>query len=223
MWLSKVAIINYRSCKCLQLNFHKDQPNIFIGINDCGKSTILMGIGLLFDKKLKFFFQSDEKKKSDISNTRLTRRAFDEFMIENDWPVISYTEEECLIIGELVVEEGDGLDELSNQLRWTIESQTENKLTLAIVFRETDQSDETYLLAPDHPDTPKLYTSTQAHLNKLRGELEIQPNEIINENQVGRPTNYEIMRAIYNRHDALIWEWVSYKPDNRNDKEFWPP
>lgn len=222
MWLSKIAIINYRSCKCLQLSFHNDQPNIFIGINDCGKSTILLGVGLLFEKNPNFFFQSGDKKKSDISNTCLTKHAFIEFMNENYWPAIPYSEKECVIIGELIIEEGDELDDLSNQLRWVMEYGTESKLALARVFREADRSVETYLLTPDHPDTPQLYTSTQAHLNKLRGELKILPDEISNENQVGRPTNYEIMRAIYNRHDTLIWEWVSYKPDNRNDKEFWP-
>lgn len=47
MWLNQILTINYKSCNNINLTFSKDDPNILIGINDCGKSSILKAIGLL--------------------------------------------------------------------------------------------------------------------------------------------------------------------------------
>ena len=51
MILAKLQLINYKSCKNLLIELEKDNPNILIGINDSGKSTILTAIGLLLDDK----------------------------------------------------------------------------------------------------------------------------------------------------------------------------
>ena len=41
MYLDKVIIINYKSCKLLDFKLKPNNPNIFIGVNDSGKSTLL--------------------------------------------------------------------------------------------------------------------------------------------------------------------------------------
>ena len=68
MILSRLQIINYKSCNNIYLELEKDIPNILIGINDSGKSSILNAIGLLLDDKLKFNFIQDDKAKKDLSN-----------------------------------------------------------------------------------------------------------------------------------------------------------
>ena len=50
MNLEEVIIINYKSCNLVDFKLKSDNPNIFIGVNDCGKSTILKGVELLFNK-----------------------------------------------------------------------------------------------------------------------------------------------------------------------------
>jgi putative ATP-dependent endonuclease of OLD family len=47
MWLQHLLVANYKSLKEIRLTLSKDEPNILIGINDCGKSTLLHAIGLL--------------------------------------------------------------------------------------------------------------------------------------------------------------------------------
>jgi predicted ATP-dependent endonuclease of OLD family len=49
MYLKKIIIFNYKSCQKIELDLIKDDPLVLIGINDCGKSTILRAIDLLFD------------------------------------------------------------------------------------------------------------------------------------------------------------------------------
>ena len=71
MYLSDLVVINYRSCRKVHIKLEHDYPNVLIGINDCGKSTVLQAMGLLLNPKAKFNFVSEDKKKSDISNTPL--------------------------------------------------------------------------------------------------------------------------------------------------------
>ena len=69
MFLTKLIILNYKSAKSINLDFSKDDPNVFIGINDCGKSTILKAVELLLGDKPFFNFSRDSSAKSDLSNT----------------------------------------------------------------------------------------------------------------------------------------------------------
>lgn len=223
MWLSKLTIINYRSCQCLQLKFRQNEPNIFIGINDCGKSSVLLAIGLLLDFKARFYFQSDEQKKCDISNTRLSETEFQRLFQENGWPILPYTKQECMVIGELKVETGDEVVNVSNSLRWVLEEDNFETVTLARIFSENELSDSFFILSKDRFTEPKeLFTATKTVLNQIKKDLNIQSDEIVNENQVGPPTNFELMKAVYNRFDDLEVTWTLYKPDNKDDKGFWP-
>lgn len=63
MYLSKLLIINYRSCQCVEVDLLKDEPNILIGINDCGKTSLLKGLELLLSEKPQIFYIKDGTKK----------------------------------------------------------------------------------------------------------------------------------------------------------------
>lgn len=63
MHLSKLIIVNYRSCKKVQIEFENNESNILIGINDSGKSSILKAAELLFIDKPVFSFIKDNSAK----------------------------------------------------------------------------------------------------------------------------------------------------------------
>ena len=67
MYLKQIIIINYKSCQRLHITLSKDDPNILIGINDCGKSTILSAIGLLLEEKPLFNFVNRLYSKIDFN------------------------------------------------------------------------------------------------------------------------------------------------------------
>ena len=67
MYISKLLIHNYRSCRQLDIDFEKDDPTIFIGIKKKKKTTILKAIGLLLDDKSIYHFVKDNSSKKDFS------------------------------------------------------------------------------------------------------------------------------------------------------------
>ena len=125
MYLSDIIILNYRSCRNLHLRFQPDQPNVLIGINDSGKSTILRAVGLLLETKPKFNFLTEDKQKNDVSNTCALadeqHRLFDQLGL----PRLDCPEGECVITGGFVLEPRDFKrleeQEFSNHLLWTVE------------------------------------------------------------------------------------------------------
>ena len=54
MYLEEIIIHNYRSCKSLTLSLSENNPNIYIGLNDSGKSTLLQAFDLLLGEKAKY-------------------------------------------------------------------------------------------------------------------------------------------------------------------------
>jgi energy-coupling factor transporter ATP-binding protein EcfA2 len=197
-----------------------DYPNVLIGINDCGKSTILQAIGLLLNPKAKFNFVSEEKKKSDISNTPLTEQEFTDCLNALALPSMPYKQRQCLVMGRLVMEPSDvndaNRDGLSNHLRWVISKSEGNSLWLAKLFEEEQQKSTIYLLTPDTEDVQALYNEKDTALRRKRTELNITDDEIVNINRSGRFTNIELIGAIYNR-DQVAPCWAEYNLD----KKFW--
>lgn len=224
MYLSELISINYKCCQKFIVTFAKDDPTILIGINDCGKSTILQAIGLLFDVKPKFSFLTDDKKKSDISNTRLRLDEYEEIFATKNLPMFDYTGRQCIIIGKFVLEEDDLIDSnmegLSNHLLWAIENATDNSLWLAKVFDESTMSCKNFILTLDDTEEPlALYNQKNPALNKKRSELGITNEEIENDNRKGRFKNLELVRAIYARY-SLQTIWSVY--NNKTDTGFFP-
>ncbi len=77
MYLSELIVINYRSCKLIEISLSNNEPNIFIGINDCGKTTLLKSIGLLLDDKPNYNYLRDNSSKKDFSNSPLNSDEFE--------------------------------------------------------------------------------------------------------------------------------------------------
>ena len=220
MYLSDLVVINYRSCRKVHIKLEHDYPNVLIGINDCGKSTVLQAMGLLLNPKAKFNFVSEDKKKSDISNTPLAEQEFNNCLAELGLPLMPYKQRRCLIIGRLVVEPSDINDDnrgdLSNHLKWVASKSEDNSLWLAKSFEEDEQKTIIYLLSPDTEDALSIYNEKDASLRRKKTEMGIGDEEVINVNRAGRFASIELIAAIYGRYQ-IAPRWAEYSLD----KKFW--
>jgi len=211
MILSKIQIINYKSCNNIYLELEKDIPNILIGINDSGKSSILNAIGLLLDDKLKFNFLQDDKVKKDLSNTVINEEIFTIIFENLGIRPIDYSETKCYIIGEFILEENDINDDLSTHLQWVLDKQEVVKIWLARVFDNLDSTSTHFLLTPQGVDDRSEYYKEKATaLSKIAKEKKV--DKIENENNAGRFSALEILRSIMNTLQ-IEHNWAEYKLD----------
>jgi putative ATP-dependent endonuclease of the OLD family len=222
MYLSELLVINYKSCKNFCVQFQGDYPNIFIGINDCGKSTILKAVELLLDVKAKFYFASEDKMKADLSNTKLEENDYRAVFAEKGLPSLPYTQSECVIMGKFKLEELDTYPELvstlSEHLLWVLDQAENAELWLARVFSANSPKPIDYILTKDTRDTPiQLYRATQKIIEGKKKELNISSEDIENENNRGRYKKIELIKAIYTKYDLSDY-WQEYK----TDKNFFP-
>lgn len=221
MYLSEFISLNYRSCKNIHIKLDNDYPNIFIGINDCGKSSVLQAIGLLLNAKQKFFFADEDKKKSDISNTPLSEKEMNDILDSHGLPYFQYKAQQTIFIGKFIVESTDinpeNEGDLSNHLKWVIGNTGNNTLWLAKVFDGENQSSVSFLLTPDNKDESLyLYKQSATNLNKAKKEYNVTNDEVENENRAGRFKNLELVSAIYKKF-TLNLTWAEYAID----KNFW--
>lgn len=227
MFLENLIIINYRSCKNVELKFLKDSPNVFIGINDCGKTTILKAIGLLLDEKTEYYYTKANSSKQDLSNSTLSEGELQEILSRYNLPPLEYGNNETFILGKLILEDGDLPQEieseLSNGLLWALESTTKDHFWIAKVFRREDSKPQSYLLTSDQLENIEmgnLWSRTSAALNGIVKELDISKADIENDNKKGRFSNLELMRSIYNRV-GIEKCWTTFKIE-KTDKSIFP-
>jgi predicted ATP-dependent endonuclease of OLD family len=211
MILSRIQIINYKSCNNCLLNLEKDNPNILIGINDSGKSTILNAIGLLLDEKQKFNFLKDDKVKKDLSNTLTTEEEFEQTFAELGVPSLPYSDSCCYVIGELHLEDNDIEEDISTHLQWVIDKEDTENIWLARVFDNSDNTSKHYILTPQGIDDGREYYKEKATaLSKVVKEKKIE--KVKNENNTGRFSALELLRSIMNTLN-LQPTWAEYKFD----------
>jgi predicted ATP-dependent endonuclease of OLD family len=211
MILSRIQIINYKSCNNTLLSLEKDIPNILIGINDSGKSSVLNAIGLLLDEKQKFNFLKDDKVKKDLSNTLITEEIFTQTFENFGIPALPYSSTCCYVIGELVLEDNDIEEDLSTHLQWVLDKEEVNTIWLARVFDNSDNSTNHYILTPQGiEDSREYYKEKATALSKVVKENKIEKVE--NENNAGRFSTLELLRSIMNTL-KLEPAWAEYKLD----------
>jgi predicted ATP-dependent endonuclease of OLD family len=224
MYIDFIQVFNFCSLQNVLIELHKDDPNIFIGINDCGKTSILKCLELLLSEKPKFNFLSDTHAKSDISNSRISIEDFNNYLSTHNLAPLPYDTKQSIIIAKFKVEADDISDEnqstISNHLLWSIENNTDYFI-LARIFDEKSNSVKDYLLTLDKTSEPiNLFNVKQPAITKLRKELVIPDEEIQNVNNEGRYSNLEIIRAIYRRYETKYY-WVEYG-SFKKDKSIFP-
>lgn len=211
MILSKFQIVNYKSCSNLYIEFEKDNPNILIGINDCGKSTILNALGLLLDEKLKFNFLQDDKVKKDLSNTSISEANHNAVFNNLGIPPLTFSEDCCFVIGEFILEENDINDEISTHLQWVLDKKEVTKIWLCRSFINENKSSTYYILTPRGVDDGTEYYKEKATaLAKIAKEKKV--DKIENANNSGRFSTLEILRSVMNTLQVQN-AWAEYKFD----------
>lgn len=219
MILSRLQIINYKSCRNIYLELEKDIPNILIGINDSGKSSILSAIGLLLDDKFKFNFIQEDKIKKDLSNVVIKQDEFYELFETLGVDPIDYSDTKCYIIGEFTIEANDITDELSTHLMWVLDKPDVTNIWLARVFDNSDGSSVHLLLTPRGiDDRSEYYKEKATALSKIAKEKSV--GKAKNDNGSGRFSTLELLRSVMSALD-LQPSWVEYKFD-KADKVFFP-
>jgi putative ATP-dependent endonuclease of the OLD family len=225
MWLSKIVVANYKSCQKLTYSLQKDKPNVLVGINDSGKTTILQAIDLLLGKRI-FNFITEERRKSDISNIACPRDEIIQLFLEHSLPMPDYNMDRCFILGCLELEEEDleesAIQSYSPQLQWYLENRTSNALWYMKVYLSTSLKVEEHIYMHEviENEVPlMLYNQSATSLKEKAKQLSIEKKDIDNINKVGRYTNYEYTKAIYSRYQATMM-WTPY--NSTKDKHLYP-
>lgn len=224
MHLCKIIILNYRSCQNVQIEFDEQKPNVLIGINDSGKSSILKAAELLFSDKPIFSFIKDNSAKNDLSNTTLPLEMFAKIIDENQLPSLPYDGRQCYVIGKLNIEENELTEELLSALspaaRWSLESNNSNFLWIAKVFDTNTASLKPYVILNDFKGESgnlAAYSLTNAQLNKLVADLAIPQEMLRNENNAGPLSIIEKVRAVYQLcQPAPIWHEFKFEKADKN-------
>lgn len=226
MYLEKLLIVNYRSCNLVELDFTANEPNVLIGINDCGKSTILKAVENLLSTKPVFNFTKDDKKKNDFSNTRANPEKVNNLFMKLELPPFPYDDKKCLFIGKFFIEEEelqeDKIASVTPHLLWVLDNIENGVIWAGKIFDENDQTSKDCLLTPDYEENGslvRLYNSGDTDLRAKIKKLEIKTGEIENDNRKGRFKKMELARAIYNRNQ-LSWHWSDY--DSRPKDAIFP-
>jgi predicted ATP-dependent endonuclease of OLD family len=234
MYVKQLIIVNYKSCQYLELELDKDIPNIFIGINDCGKSSILNSIGLILEERPKFNFEKDDNKRNDISFAPLGSEELAQKLEKFNLPLppdyvstVDGSEEmidKTVVIGLLILEEIDFEkiedNKLSNHMLWVLDNAVDNECWLARVFDGRSSGIEDFLLTLDKDGDPLgLFNEVQKKLQQFRDEYGVTTEDIQNENRKGPFKNIEVVRAIYNKMN-LSKGWSTY--NRRSDRWLFP-
>ncbi|GGE29411.1 ATP-dependent nuclease [Psychroflexus planctonicus] len=223
MYLDEVIIFNYRSCKTVSLKLSEGNPNIYIGLNDSGKSTILQALDLLLNSKSKYNSLGEGSYKNDLSNTPDETDKLNHLLVEKDLPEFPDDATSTFIVGKFKYQEEEEGSEyvdmnLSTPLKWSLDSNEEGIFWL--VRKLNGSLDKTYVLMNESNDSLELWNLAVRSIDKKIKELKITADDIENENGKGRFSNFEKIRAIYSKIDSGP-RWAEYK-FAKNDKDIFP-
>lgn len=218
MNLAKFTIINYKSCQLLDINLDINQPNIFIGINDSGKSSVLKAIELFFENKTAYF-NNDKSIRSDLSNTPVSHDKLNAFLNDRQLPEFNdYSTKEIILLAKFGIEETIEDASVTEQLAWALGHGQE--LWIAKIFTENSTTGSYKLLSKDC-NNKELWNNGEKSLEEEMNTLKLSNKDTTNTNKKGKPTKIERIRAIYNADPAkLQFVWCDY--DLKKDRETFP-
>lgn len=230
MLLTKVFTLNYKSAQKTALKVKRSSPTILIGENDCGKTTSLNSTRLLLDHSFSVSVPNDKSEKNDLSHTALTKAEINHYLEENDLPVLfESTEDETqkfiVSIGKFQIEAFDlESEELSNHLRWVIESaricDDQNKYfyKARVINASNGLSDIFYAHEnPNNEELSSLYSLGQAAINAVMRNHNPEEQNLVNDNGEGPHSIYEKMRSIL-RTVPCSYKFVKFADDAKQKK-----
>ena len=223
MTIDQLVLINYRSWKDCVISFSDSTPQVFIGLNDSGKSSILHGLDLLLGEKPKYYSVSDGKNKTDLSNSVLSIEKYNMLFESLKLPKIDYHLNETILLGKLSFVKDEltlfAQANLSDTLMWAIENAQTNHIWIAKVFNGTNST--IYLLLKDTNLKSEFWSKTSADLKQIIKDKGITSEDISNLNGKGRFSKIEQINAIYSKESELIDTWAEYK-FQKADKDIFP-
>ncbi|KKS09204.1 MAG: hypothetical protein UU64_C0018G0003 [candidate division WWE3 bacterium GW2011_GWF2_41_45] len=225
MYISKLTILNYKSCKLLNLDFNKDLANTFIGLNDTGKTVILESIANVLDNH-GLNVETDGHLTCDVSNTALEEETYKKVFRELGLPEFKHENNNITLVCTFDLEENDLDDEFvensSDQLRWSIESFSQNKIILLKHYTPLCPKGKYFLCARDAISSPlELWKQTKTTVESQMTQNGVTQEDIINENKVGRFTNLEKIRAVYSKM-VTETQWSEYADYTKKDRSLFP-
>lgn len=210
MVLSNLAIVNYKSCRQILMQFFAGAPTVLIGKNDCGKSTLLNALGLLLSEKPKAL------SPSDYSNTPCPETDYGTPFAALGVPVLEFSVGDCVIVGKFALDaslfEEDEINSYSDQLLLAKELAHDGSVFLARRF-SPNAPPETYILCQEPTDAlyREAWLCNATDLAKKTKAMGLQDEDIQNDNSKGKLSNFERVRAIHT-HQPCSNEWTKYKP-----------
>lgn len=227
MKLKKFITLDYKSAKCVRVDLSDNMVNTLIGVNDCGKSTLLKSLKLFFDDKASVSFESESTKRSVLSNTPLTKKEFDEVFTREGLPIFNLYDENMLgILCIFEIDKDRTINELedlnvSPHLQYVLNDKKEgDTVPILRIFSASGNKSSYHIVANDSVDNEgvglELWNQTQAALKQKQADSGIKDADIVNRNATGPLKNIERAFAIYEKiSTSPIWStYASIKKDS---------
>lgn len=225
MRISRLIILNYRSCACIKLKFEADDPIVLVGPNDSGKTTILNSFKFLFNEKEQVFFSSENSGKNDLSINQVSKVKC-EALLEEGFPSFDYVDNISFMFKLDFSDEETltflNLDKFSTLLKWVLCNGN------SVWIRKTisKQGAMYFVMTNDIAVTTNL-DGPEEHFAEFWGKRDTELNKLItdelkkkinNRNGEGKPSGFEKVEVLYrNSGKPYVSRWVNleykeYKP-----------
>ncbi|WP_318492726.1 AAA family ATPase [Photobacterium leiognathi] len=217
MLLSNVLCFNYKSLKNINYSASVEIPAVFIGENDCGKTSALKALGLILNPKSSVSFPNDKSQKDDLSHTPTSLNEINDELHKYGAPILELSDdnnEKYIVIAAKFNLENFDLefdDNVSIPLRLSLERSIEDVngnryIWVVRVFEYESNNNYFYYstLLPKNKELSSLLTATKATIDKLMKVYNPASEYLLNDNKSGPVSNYEKIRSIIDTNDSAI-------------------
>ncbi|WP_305418833.1 AAA family ATPase [Photobacterium leiognathi] len=214
MLLSNVLCFNYKSLKNINYSASVEIPAVFIGENDCGKTSALKALGLILNPKSSVSFPNDKSQKDDLSHTPTSLNEINDELHKYGAPILELSDdnnEKYIVIAAKFNLENFDLefdDNVSIPLRLSLERSIEDVngnryIWVVRVFEYESNNNYFYYstLLPKNKELSSLLTAIKATIDKLMKVYNPASEYLLNDNKSGPVSNYEKIRSIIDTND----------------------
>ncbi|HGM7049415.1 AAA family ATPase [Serratia marcescens] len=226
MLIDEVISLNYKSCNVCDLSVKNERPNILIGENDCGKTSMLFSMRFLLDSSSTINFPNSKSEKNDVSHTVKDTAFINSFLNSKGIPNLFDVGDEgsyVVFAGKFIVEDFDIDNErdISPHLKWVIESSRRRGgyfWKVRVFNSNTGESNVYY--ASDFPvdsELDNIFGMTQNQINAAMSRFNSGNENLINDNGEGSYSIYEKARSIVSTVESS-YRCVCFKDDSNRKK-----
>lgn len=226
MLIDEVISLNYKSCNVCDLSVKNERPNILIGENDCGKTSMLFSMRFLLDSSSTINFPNSKSEKNDVSHTVKDTAFINSFLNSKGIPNLFDVGDEgsyVVFAGKFIVEDFDIDNErdISPHLKWVIESSRRRGgyFWKVRVFNSNTGESSVYY-ASDFPvdsELDNIFGMTQNQINAAMSRFNSGNENLINDNGEGSYSIYEKARSIVSTVESS-YRCVCFKDDSNKKK-----